>query len=200
MNHGLAWLLVVTALAVPADDARAQGALRGPLPSQFAAATDAPTPKAMLGEPPPFSSAGAVAQGTLSEKQAACMKEFSSLREDAQEKRKLIKEASDRHASPVEVCKIIASYGVAEVRMIKYMEANAAACEVPARITDQLRIGHRNTEALAKQVCTAAEQMKRRGPAVPTGLEEVLDPERGQPRGVISDFGDPAYGRIRRGF
>ena len=30
--------------------------------------------------------------------------------------------------------------------------------------------------------------------------ETVLDPEHGQPRALISDFGDPAYGRIRLGF
>ena len=118
---------------------------------------------------------------TSSETQAACLKGFNLLREDADKKGQLIKEASDRHASPVEACKIIASYGVAEAKMIKYLEANATACEVPARITDELRNGHKNTGALEKKVCTVAEQMKK-------------------PRGVISDFGDPAYGRIRLGF
>jgi hypothetical protein len=183
-------LPVVAAVTVPANLALAQNAFPAPLPSQAAASSVSSAPTANLAEP----------AMSPSETQAACLKGYNPLREDAEKKGKLIKEASDRHASPVEACKIIASYRAAEVKMIKYLEVNAVACEVPARITEQLKNGHKNTEALEKKVCAVAEQTKRHEPAIPIGLEEVLDPEGHQPQGVISDFGDPAYGRIRRGF
>jgi len=95
------------------------------------------------------------------------------LREEAEKRGKLIKAASDRHAPPDEACKLIGAYSQAEVKMIKYVEGNATKCGIPAQIADQLKAGHKNTEALEKKVCAVAEQAQKRGPAGPT-LSEVL--------------------------
>ena len=54
----------------------------------------------------------------------ACMKDFMPLREEAEKRGKLIKAASDRHAPPEEACKLIENFGQAEIKMIKYVEAN----------------------------------------------------------------------------
>lgn len=101
------------------------------------------------------------------------MKNFMPLRQEAERRGKLIKAASDRHAPPDEACKLIGAYGQAELKMIKYVEGNAVKCGIPAQIADQLKAGHKNTEALEKKVCTVAEQVQKRGPAGPS-LSEVL--------------------------
>ena len=84
------------------------------------------------------------------------MKGFVPLREDAEKRGKLIKAASDRKASPDEACKLIGSFGQAELKMIKYVETNSAKCGIPPQIADQLRNGHKNTEKMQKQVCGMA--------------------------------------------
>jgi hypothetical protein len=60
--------------------------------------------------------------------------------------------------------------------MIKYVEANSAKCGIPPQIAEQLKGGHKNTEAMQKKVCDVAQaqaQGKAMGPAGPS-LSEVL--------------------------
>jgi hypothetical protein len=57
--------------------------------------------------------------------------------------------------------------------MIKYVEANSSKCGIPAQIADQLKAGHKNTEAMLQKVCGVAQQMQQKGPAGPS-LSEVL--------------------------
>ena len=103
----------------------------------------------------------------------ACMKGFMPLREEAEKRGKLIKAASDRKAPPDEACKLIGNFGQAELKMIKYVETNAAKCGIPPAIGEQLKNGHKNTEKMQKQVCGVAAQAQARGPAGPS-LSEVL--------------------------
>jgi hypothetical protein len=95
------------------------------------------------------------------------------LREEAERRGKLIKAASERHAAPDEACKLIGNFGQAEVKMIKYVEANSATCGISPEIADRLRTGHRNTDAMRKRVCAAAQQ--RGGPAGPVGDFDDID-------------------------
>ena len=101
------------------------------------------------------------------------MKGFVPLREDAEKRGKLIKAASERHASPDEACKLIRNFGQAELKMIKYVETNASKCGIPPQISDQLKSGHKNTEKMQTQVCNVAQQQQQRGPAGPS-LSDVL--------------------------
>jgi len=102
-----------------------------------------------------------------------CMKEFIPLREDAEKRGKMIKAASDRHAPPDEACKLIGNYGQAEIKMIRFIESHSAKCGIPPQVGDQMKAGHKNTEALQKKVCAVAQQAATRGPAGPS-LSEVL--------------------------
>jgi hypothetical protein len=104
-----------------------------------------------------------------------CMKEFVPLREEAEKRGKLIKAASDRKAPPDEACKLIASYGEAEISMIKYVEANSAKCGFPSQIGDQLNAGHKNTDALLQKVCRVAQQLQR-SPQEPARINDIGDP------------------------
>ena len=189
-------LAIVTAYA---GQASAQGAFPAPLPGRAGQANDPAFPPvngaapASLGAPPaapsPFPSTGvAPVTGTQFERppapaappqgggpSEACMKGFVPLREDAEKRGKLIKAASDRHAPPPEACKLIQNFAEAELKMIKYVEANSAKCGIPPQIAEQLKGGHKNTEAMQKKVCDVAQQIQARGgaPAGPS-LSEVL--------------------------
>ena len=85
-----------------------------------------------------------------------CMKAFMPLREDAEKKGKMIKAASDRHAAPDEACKLITAFGAAETKMINYISANASKCGIPPQISEQMKAGHKNTEAMRAKVCQVA--------------------------------------------
>jgi hypothetical protein len=190
--------LTVAAVAIHAGQAFAQGTFPAPLPNQSAAPANAsPFPPVNGAAPRPsaFPSQGAApASGgsvfdrgaaptggmpqaggppQASGSQDACMKGFMPLREEAEKRGKLIKAAGERKAPPDEACKLIGSFGQAEIKMIKYVEANATKCGIPPQIGDQLKTGHQNTEKMQKQVCAVAAQAQARGPAGPS-LSEVL--------------------------
>jgi hypothetical protein len=191
--------LTLALLAASVDPAGAQGAFPAPLPGQMnqppandpafppvngsrpmAGIGAAPTSAfPSSGAPPVGGMGGGAAFNTPQAPQggppAECMKGFMPLREDAEKKGKLIKAASDRHAPPDEACKLIGAYSQAEVKMIKYVESHAAQCGIPQQIADQLKGGHKGTEALEKKVCAVAQEAQQRGgaPAGPT-LSEVL--------------------------
>jgi hypothetical protein len=188
--------LTAAVVTIHAGQAFAQGAFPAPLPNQSAApATASPFPPVNGAAPAasPFPSQGAapVAGSSVFDRGAApqggapapapqaggavdaCMKEFLPLRTEAEKRGKLIKAASDRKASPDEACKLIGSFGQAEVKMIKYVEANADKCGIPPQIADQLKNGHKNTEKMQKQVCGIAEQARTQRPAGPS-LSEAL--------------------------
>ncbi len=122
----------------------------------------------------------------------ACMKGFMPLREEAEKRGKLIKAASDRHAGPDEACKLISSYGQAEIKMIKYVESHSAQCGIPPQVTDQLKNGHKNTDALEKKVCGAAQQQAQRGPAGPT-LSDVLGSSAALPEATPTKKGGSTF-------
>jgi hypothetical protein len=113
-------------------------------------------------------------------------------REEAERRGKLIKAASDRHAPPDEACKLITSYGQAEMKMIKYVETHSSQCGIPAEIGDQLKKGHNGTDALQKKVCNVAQQMQQRGPAGPT-LSDVLGSSAQMPEATASRKGGSTF-------
>ena len=103
-----------------------------------------------------------------------CMKGFVPLREEAEKRGKLIKEASDRKAPPDEACKLIGNFSTVEAKMIKYVETNAQKCGIPAQVADQMKAGHKNTEALHQKVCGVAQQMAQQQKAAAPSLSEAL--------------------------
>jgi hypothetical protein len=191
--------LTVAVFAVHAGQGFAQGAFPAPLPGQAAPTGGSPFPPVNGASPfPPVNGAGpapsmGAAPGAFPSSGAApiggtafgpqagpgagpspeeCMKGFMPLREDAEKRGKMIKAASERHAQPDEACKLIGSFSVAEVKMIKYIESRAAKCGIPPSVGDQLKAGHKNTENMQQKVCAVAQQ-RQQGPGGPS-LSEVL--------------------------
>jgi hypothetical protein len=185
--------LTLAVVTVHAGAAFAQGAFPAPLPTQGGVIKNDPAFPPVNGAAPAAAGApagsfpvngaapitgSAFERGPAPPTQQAgpaddCMKGFLPLREEAEKRGKLIKAASERHAPPDEACKLIGNFGVAESKMIKYVEGHAAKCGIPPQIADQLKTGHKNTEKMQKQVCAVAQQGQQRGPAGPS-LSEVL--------------------------
>jgi hypothetical protein len=122
----------------------------------------------------------------------ACMKEFVPLRGDAEKKGKMLKAASDRHASAEDACKLIKSYGVAESKMIAYIEGHSAKCGIPPQVADQLKNGHKNTETMTQKVCGAAQQAQARGPAGPS-LSDMLGTATALPEATPTKKGGSTF-------
>jgi hypothetical protein len=119
--------LMLAVLLIIGGDALAQGAFPAPLPGQGQVGTandlavppvNGSAPAATVGAPPasPLASNGAapiaggfsagptIGAGVSSQD---CMNEFRPLREEAEQRGKLIRQAGDRHAAPDEACKLI---------------------------------------------------------------------------------------------
>jgi len=181
--------LTVVFLTIQCGAANAQGAF--PAPGRTMVAANDPAfppvngaaPVASFGAPSasfpvsgtaPVSSAFSPAQPQASGPDA-CMQGFLPLRQEAEKRGKLIKAASDRHAPADEACKLIGNFAQSESKMIKYVETHAAKCGIPPQISDQLKNGHKNTEAMQQKICAVAlqQQQQQKGPAGPS-LSEVL--------------------------
>lgn len=183
--------LTVALIAIQVTEVKSQGAFPAPLPGASVPANDPAFPavngavtSAVISTPSAIPSAGpapltssAFERPPAAPSQAGpsdeCMKGFVPLREEAEKRGKMIKAASERHAPPDEACKLIANFGQAEIKMIKYVESHAAKCGIPPQISDQLNNGHKNTENMKTKVCAMAQQLRQRGPAGPS-LSEVL--------------------------
>jgi hypothetical protein len=152
-------LIVPLALAITtfhASQGFAQGAFPAPLPGQ-APLNDGLAPITGLERTPaPLLQAG---------RPDECRSGFVPLREEAERRGKLIKAASASHVSPDEACKLIGSFGEAEIKLIRYVETHSAQCGISPRISDQLNAGHKNTETMLQKVCAVAQ----RSPTLPMG-------------------------------
>jgi hypothetical protein len=175
-----------TAAAPPANDP-AFPPVNGSAPSSFPVNGAAPLAGAGFGPAPSPQS-----QSQSVELMQGCMKEFMPLRSDAEKKGKMIKAASDRHASAEEACKLIKNYGAAENKMLVYVEKNGAKCGIPSQVGDQLKNGHKNTETMLEKVCGAAAQAQTRGPAGPS-LSEVLGSSTALPEATKKKGGGSTF-------
>jgi hypothetical protein len=125
--------------------------------------------------------------GAASERDS-CVNGFAPLREEAEQRGKLIKAASERRAAPDEACKLIGAYTQAELKMIKYLETHASKCGIPPTVLEQLKNGHKNSENMQEKVCSAATQMQARGGPAGPSLNDVLGSPRRKPAGPVGDF------------
>ena len=194
-----------------AGQALAQSAFPAPLPNQGVQPNDpafppvnGAAPRASIGAPSAFPTNGAapIAGGSAfggapaapasGGPADACMKGFLPLREEAEKRGKLIKAASDRHAPPDEACKLIIGFSQVELKMVKYIETNSAKCGIPPQVGDQLKAGHKNTEAMRTKVCAVAQQAQSRGPAGPS-LSEVLGSSASLPEATATKKGGSTF-------
>ena len=204
--------LTVALVTCHAGQGFAQGAFPAPLPGQAAPSNASPfppvggaAPSASVGGAPssfPATGAAPIAGSAFQRPPAPpsqaggppddCMKKFMPLREEAEKRGKLIKAAGERKAGPDEACKLIGNFGQAEVKMIKFVESNAARCGIPPQVADQMKNGHKNTEAMQKKVCAAAQQQAQQRPAGPS-LSEVLGSSAAAPEATAVRKGGSTF-------
>ncbi|MDE1934879.1 hypothetical protein [Bradyrhizobium sp.] len=151
-----------------------------PLPSSSFGNAPAPASFPAAGGASPFA-----APPTQSGAVDNCMKEFMPMRAEAERRGKLLKAAGDRHAGPDEACKLMNSFVQAEVKMMKFVEANAVRCQIPPQIDQQLKTGHKRTEEMQTKICTAAANMKNQRPAGPS-LSDVLGSATALPEATVA--------------
>jgi len=120
------------------------------------------------------------------------MKEFLPLRTEAEKRGAAIKAASERRAPPDEACKLIRSFAQAELKMIKYIETHAQKCGIPPQVPEQMKKGHKNTDAMQSKVCSVAAQAQQRGPAGPS-LSDVLGSSTAAPEATASRKGGSTF-------
>jgi hypothetical protein len=84
------------------------------------------------------------------------MQQFAPMRDEVQHRAKLVQEASKRHATPQEACKLIGEFSQAEQRFISFISTKQTACGIPAEIPKQMKTAHGRTEQMLKQVCHLA--------------------------------------------
>jgi hypothetical protein len=101
-----------------------------------------------------------------------CVAEFAKLRDDVQKRGLAAKAAGQRKVSREEMCKHITAYSAAELKWVKYTEANVQTCGIPAEVVQQLKQVHTNTEQTKEKICTAAP-----APAPPS-LSDALGTSR----------------------
>jgi hypothetical protein len=53
------------------------------------------------------------------------------------------------------MCKHITAYSAAELKWVKYTEANVASCAIPAELVSQLKQLHGNTGQTKEKICAA---------------------------------------------
>jgi hypothetical protein len=156
-------LIAVGATSIGAGDLHAQGTWpgqAGPIPGLIGAQgpiVDNGVPQVGVAVGPFPQAAGL---------QDQCATDYQPLRDEAERRGKLIKDASQRHATPEEACRLIKSFGQAETKMIIFVESHMAKCGIPSQVADQLKNGHKNTETMQTKVCA---MVQRRGPAGPVG-------------------------------
>jgi len=116
------------------------------------------------------------------------MKNFLPLRQEAEKRGHLLKEAGEKKVTADEACKLINNFIVAEVKMMKYVDTNAARCGIPPQISEQLKKGHIGSEGMQKRICGAAAQMKNQAVAGPSGpsLSEVLGSAAQLPEAAVA--------------
>ena len=191
--------LAVAFVTAYAGQGLAQSAFPAPLPGQAGSKNDPAFPPVTGGSFPAGGTApivgGGFASGPISPTMQgggpseACMKGFMTLRDDAQKRSLLIKAASEHHATPDEACKLIESFSQAEMKMMKYVEANSTKCGIPPYVLEQLKKGHSaNTEPMQKKVCTMAQQR----PAGPS-LSEALGSSAALPEATPKKKGGSAF-------
>jgi hypothetical protein len=118
---------------------------------------------------------------------AECIKEFAPLRDEAEKRGRLIREAAARHAAPREACMLIRSYGEAEIKLIKYLKSHATTCARLSPIASQLENAHNNNEVLHKRICMLAQQASEHD--VSESISEILNPKPPPwPAGALGDF------------
>ena len=108
-----------------------------------------------------------------------CFADFKPLRDEAEKRGLTLKNAIQKKVSREEACTLIKAYAAAEAKVVKFVQANASWCGIPAEAATAMKANHTRTQQSEKQVCSGGGAAA--GPAKPTGpgLSDALGTTRG---------------------
>lgn len=150
--------------AWPAPNA-AQSAPASAWPSQQAA--QPPTQQQFV---PPSAGFGAP-MGAARQQEPPCFQDFVKLRTEAEKKRGAIEQAGKKKVGPAVACRLFNEYSASEVKLIKFVSANADKCGMPKELLENLNKGHAQTTQIRTRVCeVAAAPPKPAGPTLSDAL------------------------------
>ena len=155
--------------------AAAQVPMIGTLPS-FDSAPAAPPPG--TGFPPPSAARGPQAGPPGAPppgQEPPCFKDFMPLREEAQKRAGLIKQASDRKAPREEVCQLFKNFAASEAKVVKFVTENHASCGIPGEVVTQMKGNHGQTLKIRQQVCSGGPVGAGAKPAAPPPMPKLSD-------------------------
>jgi len=106
-----------------------------------------------------------------------CFADFKPLRDEAEKRGLTLKNAIQKKVSREEACTLFKSYSAAEGKVLKFVQANASWCGIPAQAADAMKANHVRTLQTEKQICSGgpAGAQKPTGP----GLSDALGTTRG---------------------
>ena len=107
-----------------------------------------------------------------------CFADFKPLRDEAEKRGLALKAGIQKKVSREEACTLIKSYAAAEAKVVKFIQANASWCGIPAEAASSMKTNHTRTQQSEKQVCSGGGAG---GPDKPTGpgLSDALGTTRG---------------------
>jgi hypothetical protein len=164
-------LLVGSAVAAAAQWPGSSSAPTAAGPSPFDNPPAAP-PGARA--PSPFDNPPASPFGG-SPQQPPCMDEFMPMRQEAEKRAGLIREAGKKKAPREEICKLLQAFATAEGKMLKFVETKSQQCAIPPQVAGQLKASHERTLKARTQVCSAAAGA---GAAAAPSLSDALGTSR----------------------
>jgi hypothetical protein len=149
----LRWLAAIAGLfaVTLAGPVAAQVPMMGNLPT-FDSAPPAPPPGAA---PPPMAAPPPGAQGRPGPGQEppTCIRDFVPLRDEAQKRGNLIQAAATRKAPRQEVCQLFKNFEASEAKVVKFVTANQAQCQIPQEAVTTLKTNHDRTIKTRTQIC-----------------------------------------------
>jgi hypothetical protein len=96
-----------------------------------------------------------------------CFKDFVPLREAAEKRAAMIKNAAERKAPRPQVCQLFKNFAVAEAKVVKFVTDNQSACHIPPQAVSQMKANHDRTMKTRDQVCAAGPMGAAPGPGAP---------------------------------
>ena len=107
-----------------------------------------------------------------------CFADFKPLRDEAEKRGLALKNGIQKKVTREQACTLMKNYAAAESKVVKFIQANASWCGIPAEAATSMKTNHTRTLQSEKQVCSgggmAGGAPKPTGP----GLSDALGTTR----------------------
>ena len=121
---------------------------------------------------------GAAPPQQQQQQEPPCMKAFAPLRAEAEKRAMALKATMEKKPTREEACAMFKNFTAAESKMVKYIEANAQWCGIPAQVPAQMKANHTRMLKTQDQICNGGGIAGAQKPSGP-GLSEALGTTRG---------------------